>query len=236
MDRAICLICWGSSGDGYAACFACRIVASRLHLPLAPVLPMHRCTVDDPLYGDLIAYKESPVADLRRRASARVVGRMAAFLSEHGPCVASALGGEPQLVLTVPSTHRRDRSPLARLAGLEAAITTAFPVADWMPHALVRTSVPVGHMEPHAEACAVDPTVGLGSVDRALVLDDTYVSGARSQSAAAALRLAGVRSVLIAPLVRLIRPERSAAHASLAQNGAAGCAHCVCGQAMAGTE
>jgi hypothetical protein len=47
---------------------------------------------------------------------------------------------------------------------------------------------------------------------RALLLDDTYVSGARSQSAAAALRLAGVATVVIVPVGRVLRPDRSAAH------------------------
>ncbi len=47
-----------------------------------------------------------------------------------------------------------------------------------------------------------------------LLLDDTYVSGARAQSAAAALRLGGARSVLIVPLGRVIRPERFASHAA----------------------
>jgi adenine/guanine phosphoribosyltransferase-like PRPP-binding protein len=47
---------------------------------------------------------------------------------------------------------------------------------------------------------------------RVLLLDDTYVSGARSQSAAAALQLAGARPV-IAPLGRVLRPDRVALHA-----------------------
>jgi hypothetical protein len=45
-----------------------------------------------------------------------------------------------------------------------------------------------------------------------LLLDDTYVSGARSQSAAAALQRAGARTV-IGPLGRVLRPDRIALHA-----------------------
>ena len=47
---------------------------------------------------------------------------------------------------------------------------------------------------------------------RVLLLDDTYVSGARSQSAAAALQQAGARTV-IGPLGRVLRPDRIALHA-----------------------
>ncbi len=198
---------------------------------------MRLCTVHDPLYGELIAYKESPVAERRRRASAQVAMEMERFLRDHGPCIASALGGEPQLVLPVPSTHRPDGPPLARLEGLEKLIRTAFPASLWAPHVLARTTVPVGHMRPNPKACAVvDPVDRLGTIERALVLDDTYVSGARSQSAAATLRRVGIRSVLIAPLVRLIRPERSREHDSFARPSAGGCAQCICVQAIVGTE
>ena len=56
---------------------------------------------------------------------------------------------------------------------------------------------------------------------RVLLLDDTYVSGARSQSAAAALRLAGAVPVIV-PLGRVLRPDRIARHAAfLARHTAA---------------
>jgi hypothetical protein len=45
------------------------------------------------------------------------------------------------------------------------------------------------------------------------VLDDTYVSGARSQSAAAALRRAATGRTVITPLGRVLRPDRVALHA-----------------------
>ena len=45
---------------------------------------------------------------------------------------------------------------------------------------------------------------------RILLLDDTYVSGARAQSAAAALRRAGASSVVVAVLGRVLRTDRVA--------------------------
>jgi hypothetical protein len=68
---------------------------------------------------------------------------------------------------------------------------------------------------------------------RVLLLDDTYVSGARAQSAAAALRLAGAHRVLIVPLGRVIRPDTLTGHASLLRRsrtsraGPHRCARCV---------
>ena len=64
-------------------------------------------------------------------------------------------------------------------------------------------------MRPNARAFAV-PASWRAAVRgaRVLLLDDTYVSGSRAQSAAAALRLSGARAVLIVPLGRVLRPEQ----------------------------
>jgi hypothetical protein len=65
---------------------------------------------------------------------------------------------------------------------------------------------------------------------RVLLLDDTYVSGARAQSAAAALRLAGATAVLIVTLGRTLRPDRSALHEAFTERlrtAGAPCGRCV---------
>ncbi len=70
-------------------------------------------------------------------------------------------------------------------------------------------------MRPDAGAFAVPAEVSATVRGRrALLLDDTYVSGARAQSAAAALRRAGARSVVIVVVGRVLRPDRSPAHAA----------------------
>jgi hypothetical protein len=76
-------------------------------------------------------------------------------------------------------------------------------------------------MRPHPAAFVVpaDDRVAIAGA-RVLLLDDTYVSGARSQSAAAALQLAGARPV-IAPLGRVLRPDRVALHAEFLRRHAA---------------
>jgi predicted amidophosphoribosyltransferase len=55
---------------------------------------------------------------------------------------------------------------------------------------------------------------------RVLMLDDTYVSGARSQSAAAALQLTGACATVIVPLGRVLRPDRVARHADFLRHHA----------------
>ena len=57
-----------------------------------------------------------------------------------------------------------------------------------------------------------DPTLVIDA--RVVLLDDTYVSGSRAQSAAATLRRAGARSAVIVPVGRVLRPDRLPAHAA----------------------
>ena len=68
-------------------------------------------------------------------------------------------------------------------------------------------------MRPDPAAFTVPPPnlAGLRGA-RVLLLDDTYVSGARSQSAAAALGRSGAHAV-IGPLGRVLRPGLVARHA-----------------------
>jgi hypothetical protein len=169
--------------------------------------------------------------------------------------MAAVAGGPIDQVVAVPSTARPGGPPLAEVEGLEAAVRTVFPGARWTPRLLRRTRAPaapatVGHMRPNARAFEVAPA-GTGvrpgrpvlPASRALLLDDTYVSGARAQSAAAALRLAGAAAVVIVPVGRVLRPDRSAAHdaflrahwANVADPpGPTVCARCV--QAPTSTE
>jgi hypothetical protein len=101
------------------------------------------------------------------------------------------------------------------VAGLASAVCARIAGARWSPDLLTRSTAPVGHMRPDLGAFAVPAGVSTTVRGRrALLLDDTYVSGARAQSAAAALRRAGACSVVIVAVGRVLRPDRSAAHAT----------------------
>ena len=205
---------------------------------------MRLCPLPGPLYTVLMGYKEAPVAEARARFASIVRALTATFLRTHADCVAALAGGWPHFVLPVPSTVRPGGSPIARVPRLAADVESALPGVRWTG-LLYRTREPVGHMHPSARAFAVPPSLRCRVTDRRLVvLDDTYVSGARSQSAAAALRRAGASSVVVVALGRVLRPDRVSAHAefiggrqlgdlSLDDVGAP-CARCV--QTAAGTE
>jgi glutamine phosphoribosylpyrophosphate amidotransferase len=160
-------------------------------------------------------------------------------VSAHAGCLAAAAGGPCDVTLPVPSSARPAGSPLAGVDGLESACAG---LGQWSPHLLARAEAPVGHMRPDAGAFEVPAGLAVTVAGRrAVLLDDTYVSGARAQSAAAALRRAGARSVVIVVLGRVLRPDRSAAHAAflarqrvVAAAGEKPCCRCV--QAGASTE
>ena len=244
----MCLVCCGPSLAGRRVCFACRWVGQRLDLPLAPVLPVRLCPLPSPLYAVLMGYKEAPVAEARHRFSPMIRQLFDDFLADHAPCVTAAAGGPVELALPVPSTARPHGAPLEGLEGLGRAVRARLPAACWSPGLLMRTRAPVGHMRPHAGAFEVPAAVQRAVAGRgAVLLDDTYVSGARAQSAAAALRHAGARGVVIVALGRVLRPDRVPAHAAFLRrareqpaHGAVGASMpspcCRCVQVRAGTE
>ena len=91
-------------------------------------------------------------------------------------------------------------------------MAAVLPTARWAPGLLQRAEAPdgpppVAHMRPDAAAFRLRREDRTGVTGRRVVLlDDTYVSGTRSQSAAAALQLAGACATLIVPLGRVLRP------------------------------
>jgi predicted amidophosphoribosyltransferase len=179
-------------------------------------MPVCWCPVPGPLYRVLVGYKESPVDEARRRAAGRVRHLFADFLSAHRACVMEASGGGVDLVVPVPSSSRPGPASLEGVDGLDALFEAVLgPTARWTPRVLQRANGAIGHLRPNPAAFVVPgprrPDVR-GS--RVLLLDDTYVSGSRAQSAAAVLRRCGAASTLIVPLGRVLRPDRVPAHAA----------------------
>jgi hypothetical protein len=195
------------------------VVVRRLGLPLTPVAPVRLCPLPSPLYTVLLGYKESPVAEARARFGAMVRALVHTYLTVRGPHLAAHLGGPVDAVALVPSTHRPGTAPLGLVEGLGSVVAAALPAARWEPDLLrraggARGSPPVAHMRPNPAAFIPRAADTHAVADaRVVLLDDTYVSGARAQSAAAALRRSGARAALIVPVGRVLRPDRVALHA-----------------------
>jgi hypothetical protein len=197
-----------------------------LGLPLTPVMPVRLCPLPGPLYAVLVGYKESPVDEERRRLARRIRQLFAAFFRAHRICVLAATGGV-DLVLPVPSSSRPGPASLERVDGLAQLVLSALgPGSTWAPQLLQRSVGGIGHMRPNVGAFTVPPHLrGAVAGARVLLLDDTYVSGSRAQSAAASLRGCGAHTALIVPLGRVLRPDKVAAHATFLDGQPTGNGH-----------
>jgi len=179
------------------------------------VFPVRLCPLPGPLYRVLLGYKESPVAEARHRFAAIVRTLFREFLLTRADDLVQAAGGPLDVALPVPSSRRPGPAPLARVDGIGPDTERVLPGVRWAPVLLGRSSGAehcprVAHLRPDAAAFCVDPArAGALAGARVLLLDDTYVSGARAQSAAAALHAAGARATVIVVLGRVLRPDRS---------------------------
>jgi hypothetical protein len=81
---------------------------------------------------------------------------------------------------------------------------------------LLRGPGGLDHLHPSRSGFVVDPRVDRATLGRhsALVVDDSYTTGARAQSAATALRLAGMRVGAILALGRVVAPRSCPWHAA----------------------
>jgi predicted amidophosphoribosyltransferase len=193
----VCSVCRGPVEAAYRRCWVCNQHISIPGSLLADaVVPVAYGIKGEQHYQNLVAYKAkhpAAVAQTRLRDLALV------FLREHWRCLSAAAGGPVSRLAIVPSTSGRvGPHPLARLiapriplALVEAAPNAAYPAIDRTFHA-DRFRVRHDASQP---------------LDRVLLLDDTWTTGARVQSMAHALKAAGATSVIAVVLGRLVKSE-----------------------------
>jgi len=220
---ADCEVCRGPVRPGFARCYQCHRHALLGSALLADaVVPISYAIKGTPFADDLWRYKSAPVpptsapapapALVATPASARasVLALMLAFLTDHGPCVWQRAGMPPPDRLAVvptgagrPGPHPLLRLvwPYLRLPGCSLALRPGRQGRDLDLDRFQVLARPAG-----------------ASV---LLLDDTWVSGASAQSAAAALKLAGARHVAVIVLGRHVNPDDAASAPLLAGLAAA---------------
>lgn len=174
----VCEICHVSVGDGWPRCFSCNAAASQVSRPIERVVPISLMPKAGQLYSDLKAYKGSYPSGAARTRIACIVGR---FLNEHLHCLLEGRAGF-DIITVVPSTRRTGRHPLGDvLCDLEYVRARYRDV-------LVATDTPPNHREARDDGYRTTEDVSGKAV---LLLDDTLTTGARLQSAASTLALAG---------------------------------------------
>jgi hypothetical protein len=191
-------------------CFCCATVSAALGSALAPVVPITTCAAPGPVLRMLRGYKDLAAADGRHHFTDRLADVLGPFLAHHDACLASLLGGRPEVLVPVPPTKRPGPPPLVRVvegAGLAAGRTTGW---DWAPDVLQRGVGRLDHLWASPDGFVVsDAERARLRGRRVVLLDDTLTTGATAQSAAAAVRAAGASAVAIVVLGRVVRPAAS---------------------------
>ncbi len=187
----LCASCRTPVRPGRTRCYLCN--EYRMCLPgLLPdvVVPVAYAAKGGPHATNLWRYKSGgPGAEVARAALSAL---LLVFLRDHGRCVWRRAGMPgPSHVAVVPSC--RGRPGVHPLQALAAPCLTL----PWVRLSLARRGEPVArYPDPHRFS---SERIAGASV---LLLDDTWTSGASATSAAAALRLAGARSVAVIVLGR----------------------------------
>ncbi len=209
-EFGVCRFCRGPTQPGYGRCFCCATVAANLGMPLVPVVAMTTYQLGDGMHRTLRRYKDAPSATARRRSLDRCVTLLAAFVDGHRPGIEAISGGSWEAVVTVPSSTTPGRSPVDAVVGAVGSLAVAHR------RLLVKGPGRLDHLRPSRSGFVVDPRVDLATLGRrrVLVVDDSYTTGARAQSAATALRLVGMRVGAILALGRVVAPRSCPWHAA----------------------
>jgi len=196
----VCRCCHGRTRPGFPLCFPCGSVRRQVWRPCDRVAPISLYRRGDRLHVILRRYKDDPDAGRREWLSGQVGALVSRFLWEHGSCVAP--GGWDAVAVVPSTTGRSGAHPLAGAAGR----------VPWLAPQLVEALRPAGARLDHNAAddrafAAVGEVAGL----RVLLLDDTYTTGARAQSAASALARAGAEVPAIVTVGRVVTPAAAPA-------------------------
>lgn len=193
----VCAVCRGPAGPGYARCYQCA-----RHQLLGPdlladaVVPVSYAVKGTEFSADLWRYKSSrAAASAVAAARTSLLALLLAFLHDHGRCVWRQAGlAAPGYLAVVPTGGGRPGShPLLELAAPFVRLPRAKLVTGlgYQARDPDETRFQAERVRPHADI---------------LLLEDSWVSGSSAQSAAAALKRAGARRVVVIVLGRHLDP------------------------------
>ncbi len=157
------------------------------------------------LYHLLKRYKAQWLdPDTRRGFQIRMAAILVRFLRAHADCIAGAGGGMWDLTAIVPSSKGTPPHALGEVMQISRSLRSR--------HADLLERGP-GHLDfnqPNERGYVLRSEVDVHG-KRILLIDDTYTTGARSQSAASALQNADARVVAILVVGRVVHQDRSPA-------------------------
>lgn len=201
---AACVVCRGPARSGFARCYQCDSHEMLGHgLVADAVVPISYAVRGTAFADDLWRYKSGRACSTSARRS--LLSLLLAFLDDHAACIWRTVATPaPDRLAVVPSgTGRPGPHPLL-------ALTSPYLRLPLWPLVI----------RPGSQGRDLDVRRFLagraGAGRSVLLLDDSWVSGASAQSAAAALKLAGASYVAIVVLGRHVNPTDPRAAALVA--------------------
>ncbi len=210
-DAEVCRVCGGAAPAGFAHCFCCATLVRQLRMRLVPVVAVAEYRVGDRLHRRLRGYKDAPVAEARETCATHLADLVARWMAADPTRLPRRFGSGWDLVATVPSSGRPVGAPADTLVLRVPALAPAHRTL------LVRGPEPTGHLRAARRGFEVAASVDRESLRdrRVLVFDDSITTGARAQSAAAALRMAGADVIGVVAVGRVVGGGRWAARRML---------------------
>ena len=197
--RGVCRVCRDLIPLGYAHCRHCRAVRGHADV----VVPISLCIRGSALHAALRGYKDGTQQRVRDLHASRLAALVDEFLDGHERCLAAVAKQRMfDAVTVVPSSSpvRDELRPNLRQLVAELASTTRSRHSRLL---MATGAVPA--------TAGFDPRRYLGSPDvagqRILLLEDTWVTGSRAQSAAAALRAAGAVCIAVLAIGRFVNSQ-----------------------------
>ena len=191
----VCQVCHGPAKIGYPTCWPCGEAAKVLGDQVADtVVPVSLALKGEQYANELWRYKNAagPQQQFFRMGLAAVRWR---FLALHETCVSGQCAVPSfEIVTTVPSTCGRSDHPLRTVTAHMVGVTR-----DRYRDLLSPTPEAAGLGRTASGTRYVSSALWGENV---LLIDDTWATGAHAQSAAAALKAAGARTVALVVLGR----------------------------------
>jgi predicted amidophosphoribosyltransferase len=196
----VCPLCRSGRTRPDRLCFSCERTSAQVPYPCELVIPISYYTTPSPLRDRMHDYKEHQDPAVREEQSHYVAAILARYFLEHHDALTARFGAWDEVV-AVPSTHHDNRP------ALQTAIERNFP------DAIGRFTRPLEHGPGAMTFNQASPT-GFVPVDGSdisgrsmLLVDDTYTTGARLQSAHHGLVAAGSTVVAAIVVTRKINPD-----------------------------
>jgi hypothetical protein len=171
-------------------------------MSLVPTVAMTNYRIGDAMHRRLRGYKDAPVAEVRRLVADQLASLVDSWMTSNGTGLRRQFDSTWDVVATVPSSRRPVSAPVD-------AVISRVPQLDRLHRSLlVRGPAPIDHLVAARHGFEVNPRIEQCWLRqrRVLVFDDSIVTGARAQSAAAALRLGGARAVGVLAIGRVVAP------------------------------